>query len=414
MLDAPDVEAAARAVPEGSPFAGQPILIKDTMPVAGRPWRFGSRALAGHVATADAPLVQAFRQLGFVVVGKTATPEFGLTDATEPLLHGPVQNPLGSGLSPGGSSGGAAAAVAAGLVPFAHGSDGGGSLRQPAALCGLVSLKPTRGALDGPGGPPPPPPEPWMPLLVEQFGLARTAAGCEAVFAALRGEPAGTWPLPRLRVAVLAAPLNGRAPDADCAAAAHHTGDLLGRLGHHVATVGRWPFDAAAFHGLTLLHWALRWAGECARAGAGIGHALDETRMEPWTRALLARGRAVTDADRAAMQAAFADAARAWAALMDAHDVVLSPVTGRLRLRTGEHRGDQDAAFLFEDTAATVAYTPLQNVLGTPAVSVPAALAPDGLPVAVQLAGASGWDRPLLALAAELEIARGFTVEFPR
>ena len=171
LVFAAPVEMIAKrldAVDWSAPFAGVPILIKDTAPEAGCPFSYGSRSMAGHIATTTGPMPAALAALGFVSVGRTATPEFGLSDTTEPIATGPVANPWGAGLSPGGSSGGSAAAVAAEAVPFAHGGDGGGSLRQPAALTGTISLKPSRGALL----PTQEQPEPWMPALAESFGIA--------------------------------------------------------------------------------------------------------------------------------------------------------------------------------------------------------------------------------------------------
>ena len=392
------LEARLNAVDWSAPFAGVPILIKDTAPEAGCPFTFGSRTLEGHVAGATGAMPAALAALGFVSVGRTATPEFGLSDTTEPLTTGAVGNPWGAGLAPGGSSGGAAAVVAAGAVPFAHGSDGGGSLRQPAAMTGMVSLKPSRGALLAV----PVQPEPWMPALGESFGIACDMGSLVAVFAALRREAVAAARPPRaLRIAMVAAPLHGGPCHPALEAVLHATAELLRGEGHAV-TPCPWPFDAPALHAAFFDLFALRAHLDLRGFAAMFGRPLDHDLLEGWTRHLMERGARMGAPERARIQAAIAAAARGMAGLYQGFDLILTPVTGRPVLRQGEHHGEREAEALAASIAQNVCYTPLHNMLGTPALSVPCGQLADGMPVNLQIAGPHGQDGLVLSLGRAL------------
>src|SRR5918998_1571080 len=185
--------AAADAVEAGDerPFAGVPIAVKDTAAVAGLPYTLGSHAFGDFVPAHDAFVVRRLREAGFVIVGKTNLPEFGILPVTEPRRFGPTRNPWDPERTPGGSSGGAAAAVAAGMVPLAHGSDGGGSIRIPAACCGLVGLKPSRGRISRG-------PDQGDDFLVQDGVLTRTVADTAALLDVLAGYEPGdaSWAPP--------------------------------------------------------------------------------------------------------------------------------------------------------------------------------------------------------------------------
>jgi amidase len=399
-----DIAARIAALPQGAPFAGVPILIKDTAPEAGRPLTLGSRTLPNHVPRDTDGFVQALTALGFVSIGRTATPEFGLTDATEPVTTGPVANPWGATLSPGGSSGGAAAIVAAGAIPFAHGGDGGGSLRAPAARCGLVGLKPTRGSLR----PSPTPLEPWMPVLGESFGLTPDVGSTAAVFASLRGEAEITAPPPRrLRIAVIDTPLHGGPPDADMTAALHGTVALLETLGHHPIQA-TWPFDAPALHAAFFDLWALRTHLDLARFSTIFGRPLDRTKLECWTLGLDGLGARMTNTDRTRIDTALRTATATLPRLLESCDVLITPATGRARLLTGAHHGNRDFQTLRASIMDQVAHTPLHNLAGTPAIALPLATTNDSTPIGLQFAARQGWDAVLLALGLELEAAHPF------
>jgi amidase len=243
FLDVEGALATARTIQPGDPrpFAGVPMLIKELTPVAGQPWRFGSRLFANRRAPADAYTVRRLRQAGFVLLGQTASPEFGIVPVTESSLHGPTRNPWDTLRTPGGSSGGAAA-VAAGVLPVAHASDGGGSIRIPAACCGLVGLKPSRGRIST---------GPFLgdSFLLTQGVLSRTVADTAHLLDILSGYEVGdaTWaPAPHqpytaafrqtfgpLRIAVLtASPTTGADPESTSLAAVHKAAAMLEQMGH--------------------------------------------------------------------------------------------------------------------------------------------------------------------------------------
>src|SRR4051812_38070180 len=243
-----DAEAALEAAEhigrgDARPFAGVPIAIKANVPVAGFCMNFASRFLSGHRPGYSAYLVRRLKEAGFVVVGVTNLPEFGILPTTEPRHTGATCNPWDPRRTPGGSSGGSAAAVAAGMVPLAHGNDGGGSLRIPAACCGLVGLKPSRGRVSRG-------PDMGDSYLASDGALTRTVAETAQVLDVLAGYEVGdaTWaPRPpeaythsarrdpgRLRVAMTADNALEAEVDPECLRAMHETADVLARLGHHI------------------------------------------------------------------------------------------------------------------------------------------------------------------------------------
>src|SRR4051794_37216345 len=227
-------------------FAGVPIAIKANTPVEGMVMDFGSRLLAGRPADHDAHLVRRLREAGFVIVGTTKTPEFGILPSTEPQSTGPARNPWDTTRTPGGSSGGAAAAVAAGMLPIAHGDDGGGSIRIPAACCGLVGLKPSRGRISRG-------PDSGDSFLVADGVLSRTVLDTAAGLDVMSGYEAGdaTWAPPPsmpyvravrrapgvLRIGVTTANPVGEPPAPEAATAVGRMADCLSELGHHVEEV---------------------------------------------------------------------------------------------------------------------------------------------------------------------------------
>src|SRR5215204_1729617 len=240
--------AAADAIGPGDErlFAGVPIAVKDTAPVAGMPYTLGSDIFGDFVPDHDAFVVRRLREAGFMIVGKTNLPEFGILPVTEPRRFGPTRNPWDTERTPGGSSGGAAAAVAAGMVPLAHGSDGGGSIRIPAACCGLVGLKPSRGRISRG-------PDQGDDFLVQDGVLTRTVAETAALLDLLAGYEPGdaTWAPPpsepfaaaaarepgRLRIGVTTTAAIDAPLDPVCEHAVRDAAELLGSLGHAVEEV---------------------------------------------------------------------------------------------------------------------------------------------------------------------------------
>ena len=411
MAVADELARAAAADVAPPPLAGVPCPIKDLTMVAGVPMRAGSAAFADVVAPVDDGVVTLLGRAGTLMVGKTNTPEFGLPPYTEPDIAPPARTPWDVSRTAGGSSGGAAAAVAAGIVPVAHGSDGGGSIRIPAAACGLVGLKPTRGRFS-PG-----------PYGSDGAGLATHGVLTRDVrdTAALLDVLAEPWPgdmfaLPgpqtsfldacdrapgRLRVGVLTDPVI--APDAPvdeaCRVAVARAGALLEELGHEVERAPV-PFGAERWASFEAIWSVLSLSAPVPPEG--------EELLVPLTRWLRAKGREISGHDYAAAidlaQVTTREAAATWAA----YDVILCPTLARLPVPIGALRDDDDPA---ADFAAQMAFTPwtsVWNVTGWPAISLPLdQTTADGveLPVGVMLGGRHGSEATLLALAAQLEQA---------
>jgi len=395
---------------------GVPTAIKDLALTAGVPTGFGSRAYAGFVPKVDDDAVRLLREAGLISVGKTATPEFGLPPYTEPAGRPPAVTPWDPGRLAGGSSGGAAAAVAGGLVAVAHGTDGGGSIRIPAAACGLVGLKTSRGLVSrGPVG--------GDPLGMSVSGpLARTvtdaAALLDAMAAPVPGEPyavagrsdchldlARTAEPGRRRVGRYAVPpVPGAQVDPACLAAYERVSAVLAGLGHEVVEV------ESGVTGDFLPVFETLWAvlAHAIPVPPGTGHLL-----EPLTVWLRARGGAVSGpAYLSATQAAIALTRRAVGAHASAVDVVLTPMLGQLPRPVGWFTAGGDPAADFERQKRFTPFTAIYNLTGQPALSLPVgwgrpADAPDGpqLPVSVQLVGLPGADGLLLALGAQLHAA---------
>jgi len=376
-----EAEAADRARAGGDPrpLLGVPVAIKDNEDIAGLPTGMGSRSPAGPV-TADGPFTARLRRAGCVIVGKTAMPELALWPFTASQAHGVTRNPWDLSRTPGGSSGGSAAAVAAGLVPFATATDGGGSLRIPAACCGLVGLKPSFGLLS---------------MAVHWYGLShagvltRTVADTALALAVLADLPAA--PPGRLLVAVSSKAPMPTPVGVEQAAALALVADRLSDLGHRVvATDPPWgPGTSAAF---------------VPRFLAG---ARDDLCALAEPRAAEARSRAVA---RLAPPAALVRAAQArgerliaaMESFLTEHDVLLLPMLAQPAVLADRYVG-VGAVRTMLGVTRWMPWAPPQNVTGQPALSLPAGRTPAGLPLAVQLVARRGRDAELLALAAQLE-----------
>jgi len=296
--------AIAAGLPEG-PFTGVPFLLKDLMAeCAGVPLTCGSRFLTGWVPGRDGELVRRYRRAGLVIAGKTNTPELGITPVTEPALFGPARNPWDLSLTAGGSSGGSAAAVAAGIVPMAHGGDGGGSIRIPAACCGVFGLKPTRGRT--PLGPSVG--EAWQGLVVEHV-LSRSVRDSAAALDATAGPDAGAPTVPppparpflsevgtppsRLRIAVTTKPFLGSSVAPVCVEAVAATARLLRELGHEVDEAAP-PLDRESFSLAFVTVLAAETSSEVEEAARRLGHRPAPRDLEEATWALALLGRALS------------------------------------------------------------------------------------------------------------------------
>lgn len=401
-------------LPDG-PLRGVPVLVKDLgTEVAGLRATGGSRLFAGEVAARDSELVARYRRAGMVVLGTTNTPELGLSTSTEPTLHGPTRNPWSAVHSAGGSSGGSAAAVASGMVPVAHGSDGGGSIRIPSAACGLFGLKPSRGRIS-----PAPRPTTLSGLVSVHHALTTTvrdsallldvAAGPlpgdayaapapAASFAALaRREPG------RLRIGLLAGLPDGPEVHPEAAGTALAAARLCESLGHEVTEVPApyRPSEVAAtssvLMGCELLALLDQRLGE-------LGRALADDDVEPFTRVVHAhhRTRSAADVGRALRRAQ--EIGWEVGAAFRTYDVLLSPTLPQPTPRLGV-LDTRRPETIYRHGATYSAFTSVHNVTGMPAMSVPFGHDAEGLPLGVQFAAGLGEEGLLLSLATQLEQA---------
>jgi amidase len=376
------------------PLAGVPVAVKDNVAVAGYATRHGSAATSPTPARRDDELVKRLRRAGAVVVGTTRTPELAAWGFTHSVL-GTTRNPLDPSRDPGGSSGGSAAAVAAGMAALALGTDGGGSIRIPAAYCGLVGLKPGTGEVPLPGGAD----EHWYGLTAVG-PLARTAADAALLLAVLAGrDPAAALRAvddagADLRVAVS---LRSPSPVAELRAAnrlATVGAAVLLRAGGARISAADPPYPRSLAS-----HWSARWQAGVAHDVARLG--LDLAALEPRTAAIVRQGRRVLrmGGPRPATAAAWRERFLDW---LDAgrHDVLLTPAVAGPPVAAGglRHRGYLTTLLL---SAARIPYTQAWNLAGLPAVAVPVRVA--GRPAAVQLVGRPGAELALLGVAARLE-----------
>jgi amidase len=409
--------AAAQEIGAGDarPFAGVPIAIKDNRQVAGMPLTMCSDLFGELVSRRDTNLVRRLLGAGFVIIGKTALPEMGLLPTCEPRRHGATANPWDLERTPGGSSGGSAAAVAAGMVPLAHGNDGGGSIRIPASCCGLVGLKPARGRVSvGP--------EAGESFLVCDGVLTRTVADTAALLDVLAGYEPGdsTWaPAPpepfaalagrdpgRLRIALTLDPAIAAELDPACVGAARDAAARLESLGHEVEEV------QAPWRGRDLLQSFTKLFGPMVSMSVAAGARLAgrdprPEDVEPLTWEVYERSRRLSTLDFLGAQTELQSLARMIVRELASFDVVLTPALAQRPLRTGEcHGRGPDAWEHFRHSGEFTPYTALVNVTGQPAISLPLYQGEDGLPLAVQLIGAPAREDVLLALATQLEQAQ--------
>ena len=412
-----DFERALKraAEPLAGPFAGVPTLIKDLNDLEGLPTKNGSRAGAhAPPAKASEPIIAAFLAAGFIPIGKSATPEFGFLPTTEPLAGGATHNPWDLTRSSGGSSGGSAVAVAAGVVPVAQASDGGGSIRIPASCCGLFGLKPSRGRMIGASDSP-------KEISVKNCE-ARTVRDSAGVFAAIEKiGPEATLPpvglvagpaTRRLKVGWIAADPNGRIADKAVADETRKAAELCKGLGHTVEPMA-WPAISKDFTQAFLVLWAAGAAETVEGVAMALGRAPGAGDLEPFTlgmvRAFAAEPAGALDRALAALEAG----AKAYLGLFQRYDVVLTPVLASPPVKLGWVRGDVPYDTLIERLIDYVGYTPIVNVAGNTAMSMPLSWTDAGLPVGAHFAAAAGQERTLFELAFELEKAQPWADKLP-
>ena len=408
----PDYDRAmssASATPAG-PFHGIPTFIKDNIDVAGLPTNHGTAAFTAKPAKADGPFAREFRSLGFTILGKSRLPEFGFSASTEYAEGDPVRNPWNTDYSAGASSGGSAALVASGVVPIAHANDGGGSIRIPAAACGLVGLKPTRGRFVLEPG------ERSMPVNIIGQGVvtrtvrdtARFFAGMEAARPARRLPPvrrvegsSGT----RLRVGVVLDSVNGHPTDADTRRTVGDTAELLASLGHEVAEM---PTPVSAqFAADFSLYWGLLGFLISTTGSRVLAPDFDVSRTDNLTKGLAQKYRKEL-ARTPGMILRLRRSTREYRRTFANRDVVLSPVLSHTTPLLGHLSPTLDFEELFERLRTYVGFTPLNNASGGPAISLPLGSSTEGLPIGVHFSADMGDERTLLELAYELEQARPF------
>ncbi len=398
---------AAGPLPDHA-LAGVPYLLKDSLDYPGLPSRGGSASKPLTPVTTGHAYVRRLDQAGLIPVGKSAMPEFGLLGVTEPMIGPVTRNPWSDAHSPGGSSGGAGAAVAAGLVPLAHGSDGAGSIRIPASCCGIVGLKPGRGTTVRVRAR-----HVVEDLLVGDSLMARSVRDVAAGFAL--AHPARPAPVTgpstqRLRIALMPQTLSGRQPDTACEVAVEGAAVLCRALGHDV-TISDWPFDGVAAMRAERTLWC-HIGADCVDAVRGRGgdpHQL----LEPWTNALGRMAEALSTDDLEQAWGQVAELPKRLSAFFQDYDVILTPTLAAPPPERGFMAPDLPGDVLTERMFAWLDYTPLQNLSGTPAISLPLSWTAQGLPIGVMFAADRGQEALLLALAFELEQAQPWAGRWP-
>ncbi|MGA2469510.1 MAG: amidase [Solirubrobacteraceae bacterium] len=405
------------------PFAGVPIAIKNNRAVQGLRLTQGAALMRDFIAPYDHGVVARLRRAGFVIVGTTKLPEFGILPVTEPAVHGPARNPWDLSRTPGGSSGGAAAAVAAGMVPVAHGNDGGGSLRIPAACCGLVGLKAQRHRVSSA-------PELGASALVVDGVITRTVAETAALLDVLAGREVGdaAWTPPGERFANAAAhppgtlriafttlpPIASVQLDRRCVEATEHAAILLASLGHSVEEVTPpWQSDDVAdlFGDYFAAHVAV---GIYFAALAGGRPEPQADDMEPLSWALWERCQQMSAVAFQALQTQLQARMRALVSFLSDYDALLTPALAQRPLPLGTlDAAAPDPLGTFARSGQFTPFTPIFNASGQPAISLPLCHGDDGLPLGVQLAGREAGEGTLLALAAQIEAAEPWAGRHP-
>lgn len=411
----------------GGPFSGVPFLLKDLgHGWSGIPCNMGSRLAEGYVSKQDSVFAGRLRASGLIPVGRTNTPEFGVNGTTEPQLTGATSNPWDTARSPGGSSGGAAAAVAAGIVPFAHASDGGGSIRMPAAWCGLVGLKPSRGR--NPLGP-----EAGEPAnsIVAHHVVSRSVRDTAAALDVTAGPAGGDFiplaspdhpyldaietPPEQLRIALCTRFLDAPEPEGPCVEAAVAAARLCEGLGHQVTEVTPdVPYPEMATLSFDL--YAATLVNRIEQIARRTGRTPGSATLERQTLATLKKGRVMTALDlidRFNRQTAMSHAISRF---MHDYDLILTPGVSRVPCMTGEftpeEHEDDDLGY-WEREMACYTFSALPSITGQPALVLPLYWTVSGLPVGAQLIGPIGDDVTVLKLARQLEQAKPWADKRP-
>ncbi|GLR52614.1 amidase family protein [Shinella yambaruensis] len=411
----PDALESLPEAASATPFGGIPTLTKDFPVEAGRPAEFGSRLAQGFRAAHDAVYWTRLRNGGLVNAGRTTSSEFGVPAATESPLYGATRNPWNLQRGVAGSSGGAAAAVAAGIVPFAQGSDGGGSIRNPAAFCGLIGLKPSRGRVTGS-------PNANAPLLglATAFMLTRSVRDTAALLDLCHGPDAGDGyeivapaqtyldAMQRtpsaLRIALCTTAWSGVRLDPEVAAATRSVAERFASFGHHVEEASP-DFDYPAFLHAQKVIWAADAAAHMPAMARHRGRRLEDA-LGPSVHALYRWGCGIGGAELIEALAVYDRVTRQVGRFLAGYDLLLTPTSAIAPEPIGTfdpNRAGIDADGVFDDLAPKETFTALFNATGQPAISLPLGRSGDGLPIGIQLVARFGREDLLLAAARQIE-----------
>lgn len=416
-------DEAKRAIESGlpdGPFVGTPYLFKElVVSVLGAPATSASRLYAANQPSRESELVVRCRKAGMMIVGKTNSSEFGLQPVTEPHLFGPTRNPWNQDYSPGGSSGGSAAAVAAGMVPLAHATDGGGSIRIPASCCGLFGLKPTRARITaGPEG------GEGLAGLASQHAVTCSVRDSAALLDATAGPMPGDPYYPpapersyleeasrdprQLRIAFSTSAPNGAAIHADCAKATREAAKLCQDLGHLVDEAAP-RFDVEA---VETAFSAVFQANTMVNVGRATGGSLPaEGEIEPLTRAIAERGFAMPAAHYVRSLQTLHRESRNISDFFTGYDIWLTPTLATPPPRVGVFDSNvADVDRWMERLMSFIPFTYLFNVTGQPAMSVPSGHNAEGLPIGCHFVARYGEEGLLFSLAGQIERARPWRI----
>jgi amidase len=424
--DAARAEADKVNAGDERPLAGVPIAVKDLLaPVAGMPMTWGMAAMKDWVPSEDGSVVRRLRNAGAIVIGKTNTPELGILPITEPDANGPTRNPWDTGRTPGGSSGGSGAAVASGIVSLAHGNDGGGSIRIPAASCGLVGLKASRGRVS------------MQPIWTEggvglptDGVLTRTVRDTAAGLDVLAGyEPGDAYMLPppsapfadaaerepgRLRVGFGVDAPNDVPVDPEVQQAVRDAVDLLAEMGHDVEETQP-EVDSELYVENFIKVWIGGTGDELHTLQELRGKPIEDAEIEPLTKQMRDIAQSLTATDYLIALDYLRRISRRLISWWTDYDILVTPTVTKPAIELGALRPDegQEPVTQLMNSATWVPFTPVWNVTGQPAISLPLAQSQDGLPIGVQFVGAPAAEDTLISLAAQIEQARPWSDRRP-
>lgn len=407
------------------PFRGVPFVLKDLgIYLKGTITSAGGRVWKDDVADLDSTLVTRYKQAGLVIFGKTNSPELGLTTTTESVLFGETRNPWNAERTSGGSSGGSAVVVASRILPMAHASDGGGSIRIPASCCGVFGFKPTRGRV--PLGPMQF--ESWNGLA-HQHALTISVRDCAALLDATGGQELGSpylAPKPTrtflseldsdpgsLRIALVTTTVNGAPVDAECKNAAIEAAKLCESLGHKVEEVTL-PLAAEQLYGAFLPVFQVSTARILEDAGAKRGRPVTQEEVETVTWATAEAGQHVSSVAYSRAIGSLHQIGLTLAKFLERRDVVLSPTLAKPPVPLGVLSLSQDVATWGREVGAFSPYTALYNITGQPSMSVPLSWSGEGLPIGVMFSGRLGEDALLFRLGRQLEKAQPWRDRKPK